>query len=75
MAESPDFEQLVRTALERWNIDPADGPQWARMLEDLAEQLRQVWNARGAADLDAIDAAVGAGVDTRIARALKGLDR
>jgi hypothetical protein len=46
MAETPDFDQLARTFMESvfgHSVTLA-----------LAEQLRQVWNARGAAEVDPV---------------------
>jgi hypothetical protein len=50
MPDSPDFDQIARDAIDRWGGDEAP-IQRALIVEDIAEQLRQVWNARGAADL------------------------
>ncbi len=60
MTESPDFAQIAREILT------ADDNPWTtvgrqkdlRLVPDIAEQLRQIWNARGAADVDAINAAI-----------------
>lgn len=53
MPESPDFEQIAREmgrGLIVLNV-VADHDRAREAFErDLAEQLRQVWNARGAAD-------------------------
>jgi hypothetical protein len=53
MPESPNFEQIARTFAESalsWEsgINTTD-------VQDLAEQLRLVWNTRGLADQHALD--------------------
>jgi hypothetical protein len=53
MVETPDFDQIARASFDRWG--PDDGVQRGLMIEDIAEQLRQIWNARGAADLAKIE--------------------
>lgn len=55
VAEPSDFEQIARTAIERWGLEAAlsaDAVEW--IVEELRQELREVWNARGAADLKAI---------------------
>ncbi len=49
----PDFFQLARVLLDRF--DAARPSQVESNIADVAEQLRQVWNARGAADLEVIE--------------------
>lgn len=81
----PDFEQLARligeetgaARLDEWEYGTFD-----RALAMIAEQLRQVWNARGAADLAALDATmpytadgVIVGVRSGVVRAIRRLDR
>jgi hypothetical protein len=64
MPEKPDFNKIARVVAEvhanQWDED-GDGNQHRfvsedSLAEDIAEQLRKVWNARGAADVQAIDA-------------------
>jgi hypothetical protein len=55
MPETPDFDQIARQAIS--------GSEFHIKL--LAEQLRQVWNARGAADLAAIENEATAQIHTR----------
>lgn len=61
MPEPPDFEKIARQILEpwidevRWHGTQAN-PTFQKDIEEVAEQLRLVWNARGAADLAAIEA-------------------
>ncbi len=50
MNKPPDFDQIARSSLDRWN----DGPIQCGLIEDFAAQLRKVWNARGAADREAV---------------------
>jgi hypothetical protein len=68
MPEPPDFDQIAEGILSdagvRHDVD---------FTVLVAEQLRLMWNARGAADLDAIDAA--AAYTSPIARAVRTLDR
>ncbi len=47
MPETPDFDQIARTILEASDGEPGEGR--------IAEQLRLVWNARGAADIAKIE--------------------
>lgn len=52
--ETPDFDQIARELL-RFSIDTVD-PRWSPPVwREVAAQLRQVWNLRGAADCRAID--------------------
>lgn len=49
----PDFERIAeRIAL----LTGAFQAPLPRIMADLAEQLRQVWNARGAADIEKLEA-------------------
>ena len=54
MNAPPDFDQLALDLLMVLHSPPAssDGPV-------IREKLRQVWNARGAADITAVDAKFG----------------
>jgi hypothetical protein len=45
MAETPDFDQIARRIFIERTIN----------VEMIADSLRQVWNARGAADIDKLD--------------------
>jgi hypothetical protein len=65
MPETPDFDQIARTIVKAH--DNADGEGMdgnpgflpidheGQLTIDIAEQLRLIWNARGAADLAIID--------------------
>jgi hypothetical protein len=67
MPETPDFNQIARQYFIDYRGDPI-GP--------LAEQLRLIWNARGAADIAKIDAEWREGLAAAaIDRALRTLDR
>jgi hypothetical protein len=48
--EPPDFEQMARRMIDLVKV---------LSVEEIAAQLRLVWNARGAADLAALEPAVG----------------
>jgi hypothetical protein len=73
---TPDFEQIAKQIL-------ASGGLYDDFMLTLSivEQLRLVWNARGAADLAAFDALSSLSRDTRqmvrdeFERDLRGLDR
>jgi hypothetical protein len=72
MPESPDFEQLARQFFIDYRGDP---------IVALAEQLRQVWNARGAADIATLETVVPTlttvrpGAMKTLDAALRALDR
>ena len=78
MAETPDFEKIARllAGAGRFSGDGA-------VISEIVEQLRFVWNARGAADIAKIDhelssmmGAVAAGPYAKnLDRALRKLDR
>jgi hypothetical protein len=66
MPEPPDFEKIARVLDQ--NLDDSNGPFL------IAEQLRLVWNARGAADIAAVDDIAHTNYEA-IADALRALDR
>lgn len=76
MSEPPDFDRI---ALDLCLAGDRDGPGST----EIAEQLRLVWNARGAADLVKVEAelstlmgATASGPYTKnLDRALRSLDR
>jgi hypothetical protein len=84
--EPPDFEQIARVVAkphsDRWDED-GDGNVIALsaceddLAADIEKALREVWNARGAADREALrDAVLDAGpLAENLARVLKRLDR
>jgi hypothetical protein len=53
MPEPPDFDQIARNMLTP--IASERRPEIAGMIAEIAEQLRQTWNNRGAADLEALE--------------------
>lgn len=57
MPESPDFDAIARKHLDAIDEDLVDG-RIDRLVTAFAEQLRLVWNARGAADLEKVKASV-----------------
>jgi hypothetical protein len=77
MPESPDFEQMARPLFEKLS-DTMD-PDNAR--EMVLEQLRRVWNARGAADIATLETVVPTlttvrpGAMKTLDAALRALDR
>jgi hypothetical protein len=66
MPETPDFERIAQKIL----YDSDGEPGGSR----IAEQLRQVWNARGAADVDAVDAVAHTNYEA-VANAIRAFDR
>jgi len=81
--ESPDFEQIAKHVLsngyERLLKSGPDYPPGI-VLDAIAKGLRQVWNARGAADIEAAfrgtkTMAIKNQSDLTIAIAIKKLDR
>lgn len=76
MPELPDLDQIAQRIVKlRADLEDEE------MRDQIAEQLLQVWNARGAADLDAIDSALAytkdglvAGARHQIANAIRTLD-
>lgn len=53
MPETPDFEKIASQILDR---SPLINVDWKRITAaSIAEQLRLVWNARGAADIAKIE--------------------
>lgn len=74
MPEPPDFEQLARhiDQLRSELEDAPDRDASAELVSAVAAQLRQVWNARGAADIEALDAETWT---RRDAETLRKLDR
>jgi hypothetical protein len=75
MPESPDFEKIAReidrvvTEYARTTLDLPDP------VPVIIDQLRLVWNARGAADLAKLEADFPGTVTKMIDRALRSLDR
>jgi hypothetical protein len=59
MPETPDFEKIARRLSDAAGLS-GDGA----VTSEMAEQLRLVWNARGAADLTALEPIIGKLGDT-----------
>ena len=57
MFESPDFESIAREVLDGLRVAPV--ADYDDLVPDVAEQLRLVWNARGAADRERIGEIIG----------------
>jgi hypothetical protein len=78
MPETPDFKQIAHLIVD---VAYTDDGQTARDVKaaleaGIAAQLRVVWNARGAADLAAIETALTATMGATVAGpVLKHLDR
>jgi hypothetical protein len=85
MPETPDFERIALTIEE---AQPRDGDfagleDVARLHATIVEQLRLVWNARGAADIARLDGALSQMMGStasgpyvkNLDRALRTLDR
>ena len=80
MAETPDFDQIARKLFDDY-VGYVDDPN--ATLAAIAEQLRLIWNARGAADITKLEAELSAMMGVTAAgpyvknldRALRQLDR
>jgi len=77
MAETPDFVQIARNMITLIDDDDEEHRQLvSNVIADIAEQLRLVWNARGAADLATIEHDLSTLMGTTAAGPyLKNLDR
>ena len=89
MPETPDFEQLARQIFAVWSEHFRHNSEATRNLEvsitDAADQLRQVWNARGVADLAIVNTALAAhlgeigystsALDAAVMLAIQSMDR
>jgi hypothetical protein len=73
MPEPPDFEQIAKRVL--LTVTDITDPHYCGSVTQIAEQLRQVWNARGAADIATIDADLPGASTKQLARVLHRLDR
>lgn len=82
MPETPDFDQIARSIFRDVDGSEADVVGADVEIAAIAEQLRQVWNARGAADIDKVTTALlgegcqpdGPGI-TMLVSGLRRLDR
>jgi hypothetical protein len=86
MPETPDFDQIAREVgrgLVVLNVVADQDRAREAFQKDLAEQLRLAWNARGAADIAAIELELSTVMGSTMAgpyiknldRALRRLDR
>lgn len=81
--ETPDFDQIARNMITPIEGDDDERRQLkAKVVADIAEQLRLVWNARGAADIALLEATVvelferpSPSMAKTLDRALRTLDR
>lgn len=71
MPESPDFDRIARDHVPGAPSDPL----WSVNVQAIAEQLRLVWNARGAADIAKIEAELSGPYVKNLDHALRTLDR
>jgi hypothetical protein len=70
MPETPNFDQFARRIVNvRADLEDED------MASAIAEQLRLIWNARGAADLAMIDTQLPGASLKQLDRAIRTLDR
>lgn len=83
MPETPDFEQIAREVLP-FCLGVTDADDIPKACDLIAEQLRLIWNARGAADGQAVESRirelvageiVGAGIARHVAEAIQKVDR
>lgn len=72
MPKSPDFDQIARRIMDMGDSDSPTLVGWI-VVADIAEQLQQVWNARGAADVAAVASRLMS--DSSMTAAIKELDR
>jgi hypothetical protein len=80
MPETPDFEQIAERIALRTGAFQAP---LADVMAELTEQLRQIWNARGAVDLAKVEHELSSMMGSTMAgpycknldRALRALDR
>lgn len=80
MPEPPDFAQIARR-LDNEIRALIPSQESDQSVDHIAEQLRQVWNARGAADITQIEAAYEAASEsgyrslTELHTTIRSLDR
>jgi predicted fused transcriptional regulator/phosphomethylpyrimidine kinase len=79
--DAPDFDQIARQLAADGSESGIISPE---VPERIAEQLRLVWNARGAADTQAVEGrirelvageVIGAGIARHVAEAIRKVDR
>ena len=73
-ASEPDFDQMAHDICQRiWGNDILESTPAVTLM--LADQLRQVWNARGAADIATVKAAYLTAPLDHVIGAIRSLDR
>lgn len=72
MSETPDFEKITERIALRTGAFQATLPD---VVAEVAEQLRQVWNARGAADIAKVEEVYSHASLKAMESALRSLDR
>lgn len=76
MPETPDFEKLARQfSPDGAGLTEADKAREAKMTPLVADLLRQVWNARGAADVAAMETSHANYDWSELEAAIRSLDR
>lgn len=75
MPETPNFEQIARRLVDSLDGDARDQFDDDAFVLRIAEQLRLVWNARGAADIAKIGFAFMERTPKSFDRELRSLDR
>lgn len=75
MPETPNFEQIARRLVDSLDGDARDQFDDDAFVLRIAEQLRLVWNARGAADIAKIGFAFMERTLKSFDRELRSLDR
>ena len=84
MTETPDFEQIARVAVTTfYGTAPRHSADERQSVANIAEQLRLIWNARGAVDSVRVESELTAMMGgtaigpylTNLDRALRSLDR
>lgn len=69
MSEVPDFDQIAERMFY------AMGDNNRERIKHYAQRLREIWNARGAADMAKLEAELPAAFAEQLGRAVRSLDR
>lgn len=69
----PDFDRIANEIMDAVHVD-GDSDLDEKILK-VSQQLRQVWNARGAADIHQVNASLLTGNVPKLVDALRTLDR
>jgi hypothetical protein len=73
MPDTPDFDTIAAQLLV--DLEPLAAEETRQAMAVVAEQLRQVWNARGAADIAKLEAELPGPDVKQLEHALRTLDR